>query len=77
MKTEYRDVLDMPFCGACGKVVTGGGLAAEREGRTVTFCSPACRDVFDDYVLPKYGIGFLDPVEQVPESVATGATEES
>lgn len=53
--TLYREVNEMPRCCSCGKLLTSGGIDAERLGHTVVFCVEQCVRVFDTYKEPKYG----------------------
>jgi ribosomal protein L24E len=53
--TLYREVNEMPRCGSCGKLLTSGGIEAERRGHVVLFCSDPCVRVFDTYKEPRYG----------------------
>ncbi len=51
----YQEVNEMPRCGSCGKLLTRGGLKAERLDNTLIFCSAKCLEIFDTYKAPKYG----------------------
>lgn len=53
--TLYREVNEMPRCCSCGKLLTSGGIDAERCGHPVLFCSEQCVRVFDTYKEPRYG----------------------
>lgn len=53
--TVYREVNELPCCGSCGKLLTVGGLEADRLDKTIWFCSERCIQVFDTYKVPKYG----------------------
>ncbi len=53
--TLYREVNEMPRCGSCGKLLTSGGIEAERRGHAILFCSEQCVRVFDTYKEPRYG----------------------
>lgn len=53
--TLYREVNEMPRCCSCGKLLTSGGIEAERHGHAVLFCSEQCVRVFDTYKEPRYG----------------------
>ena len=39
--TVYREVNELPRCGSCGKLLTVGGIEAERLGHPLVFCSRA------------------------------------
>jgi ribosomal protein L24E len=51
----YREVNEMPHCGACGKLIPVGGILEERLSRPVYFCSERCVRIFDSYKEPRYG----------------------
>jgi ribosomal protein L24E len=53
--TLYREVNEMPRCGSCGKLLTSGGIEAERREHAILFCSDQCVRVFDTYKEPRYG----------------------
>ena len=53
--TIYREVNELPRCVSCGKLLTVGGIEAERLGHLLVFCSEQCIRVFDTYKAPKYG----------------------
>lgn len=53
--STYQEVNELPRCGSCGKLLTKGGLEAERMEHTLIFCNDKCLEVFDTYKAPKYG----------------------
>lgn len=61
----YREVNEMPRCGACGKLLNIDGPTATRQGREVMFCNERCLHIFDTYKEPKYGQAALDGIPEL------------
>jgi hypothetical protein len=55
MTTTYREVNEFPRCAGSGKLLTTGGITAERCGHVLIFENEKALAVFDTYLLPKYG----------------------
>jgi hypothetical protein len=51
----YQEVSELPRCGSCGKLLTKGGLEADRLDHRLIFCDDKCLEIFDTYKAPKYG----------------------
>jgi hypothetical protein len=63
--TTYREVNEMPKCASCGKLLPVAGIAGERLGRAVQFCSAQCIRTFDTYKVLKYGDRALDGIPEL------------
>ena len=58
------EVYERPHCATCGQLFTWEQVTKDTGGHKLRFCSTNCLGIFDNYLLPTYGLDLFSTLDR-------------